>query len=143
MATTTTQTRRPVRSQADWDVLARDVIVPRLADGESMTAIRAEFGSGATIRRALMRVGFDTKGQPTQVGKVAASKPQVLAKRVADRRAAGASWDRLALGLGRAAANCARCWPRMATPTLPLAAWCTASAASARRRSVPRPLRSL
>lgn len=100
MATTT---RRTARSNADWDALARDVIVPRLAAGEKMTAIRAEFGSGATIRKALMRVGYDTKGQPTQLAKLAASKPQVLAKRVAERRAAGASWDRLALETGKTA----------------------------------------
>lgn len=98
MATTT---RRTARSNADWDALARDVIVPRLAAGEKMTAIRAEYGSGATIRRALMRVGYDTKGQPTQVAKTTAAKPALLAKRVAERRAAGASWDRLALETGR------------------------------------------
>jgi hypothetical protein len=103
MAATTTQTRREARSNADWDELARTTIVPRLAAGAKMTDIRAEFGSGATIRRALMRVGYDTKGQPTQVAKLAASKPQLLAKRVAERRAAGASWDRLALETGKTA----------------------------------------
>lgn len=101
MAESTTTTRRATRSQAEWDALAKDVIVPRLAAGEQMTDIRAEYGSGATIRRALMRVGYDTKGQPAQVAKTAAAKPQVLAKRVADRRAAGASWDRLALETGK------------------------------------------
>lgn len=103
MAASTTTTRRPTRSQSEWDALARDVIVPRLAAGEKMTDIRAEYGSGATIRRALMRVGYDTKGQPATVAKTTAAKPQVLAKRLADRRAAGASWDRLALETGRAA----------------------------------------
>src|SRR5690242_16902385 len=73
MAATTTKTkpcpRREARSNAAWDALARDVIVPRLQEGESMTDIRAEFGSGATIRRALLRIGYNTKGEPTEVAK--------------------------------------------------------------------------
>ena len=59
--TTDTPTRRTARTNAEWDAIALNTIVPRLAAGESMTAIRAEFGSGATIRRALMRVGSTPK----------------------------------------------------------------------------------
>ena len=41
MPTVTTATRRQARSNADWDALTKDVIVPRLQAGEKMTAVRA------------------------------------------------------------------------------------------------------
>lgn len=101
MAAVPTTDRRPSRSNAEWDQLAREVIVPRLQAGETMTSIRAEFGTGATIRRALMRIGYNTKGQKAEVAKTTGNKAQVLAKRVAARREAGASWDRLAMETGK------------------------------------------
>ena len=106
MATSNNTDRRPNRSQAEWDALALDVIVPRLQAGDKMTDIRAEFGAGPTIRRALSRVGYNTKGQQvTVVGAVKTARvaPKVLAQRVADRRMAGAAWWRLELETGKSA----------------------------------------
>lgn len=103
-ADATAITRRSNRSQSEWDALALGTIVPMLQDGTKMTEIRAQFGAGPTIRRALWRVGYDTKGNEIKVVgtvKVTRVQPKVLAKRVADRRTVGASWDRLALETGK------------------------------------------
>lgn len=85
-------TRRPNRSNEEWDKLAREVIVPALQAGTTMTELRAQYGAGVTIRRALARIGYNTKGQKMQVLRTTGSRPQVRAKRVAERREAGAPW---------------------------------------------------
>jgi hypothetical protein len=101
MSADATLNRRANRSQADWDKLALDTIVPMLQDGTSMTDIRAQFGAGPTIRRALTRVGYNTKGQKVGDTKTVGTKPAVLAKRVAERRRSGAAWWRLELETGK------------------------------------------
>lgn len=103
MAEVTTTTRRDNRTQDEWDRVARDEIVPMLQGGATMTQVRAQYGAGNTIRAALTRVGFNTKGQPVETAKVAISKqPKVTATRVADRRNAGCAWWRLELETGLA-----------------------------------------
>lgn len=92
MATTTD--RRAARSQADWDKLALEVIVPALQAGTSMTDIRAQYGAGPTIRRALDRVGYNTRGQKVDRTAIKATGA-ALAKRVHARRLELASWWRL------------------------------------------------
>lgn len=90
----TSADRRAARSQAEWDTLALEVIVPALQAGTSMTEIRAQYGAGPTIRRALDRVGYNTKGQqvdPTTIKATGAA----LAKRVHARRLQLAAWWRL------------------------------------------------
>jgi hypothetical protein len=93
--------RRPNRTQADWDKLALETIVPALQAGTSMTEIRSRYGAGPTIRRALDRVGYNTKGEKVTATKVAGSNTKVLANRVAARRKAGAAWWRLEHETGR------------------------------------------
>jgi hypothetical protein len=66
-----------------------------------MTEIRAQYGAGVTIRRALSRVGYNTKGQQVTIGSTKGSNAKVLAKRVADRRNAGAAWWRLEMETGK------------------------------------------
>lgn len=105
MASKSTQVesvRRSNRSNAEWDKLAREVIVPALQDGTLMKDIRAEYGAGVTIRKALSRIGYNTKGQKVTIGKTTGTKAQVLARRVADRRAEGAAWWRLEMETGKA-----------------------------------------
>jgi hypothetical protein len=99
--TESTTTRRANRTNEEWDKLALEVIVPRLQAGDTMTAIRADFGAGVTIRKALSRVGYNTKGQQVTIGKTAGSNAKVLAKRVAERRQQGAAWWRLAMETGK------------------------------------------
>jgi hypothetical protein len=105
-ADATAITRRSNRSQSEWDALALGTIVPMLQDGTKMTEIRDQFGAGPTIRRALSRVGYNTKGQQVKVVgtvKVARVQPKVLAKRIAERRENGAAWWRLELETGKQA----------------------------------------
>lgn len=102
MAEVTTITRRANRTDEQWDTVARDEIVPMLQGGATMTEVRALFGAGNTIRAALTRVGYNTKGQPIELTPVKASNKKVLAKRVADRRMAGAAWWRISLETGLA-----------------------------------------
>lgn len=86
--------RRPNRSNEEWDKLALATIVPALQAGTSMTEIRAQYGAGPTIRRALDRVGYDTKGRKVESVAIKAAG-KALAARVAKRRQAGAAWWRL------------------------------------------------
>ena len=95
-----TITRRANRTVEQWDTVAREEIVPMLQGGATMTEVRAMYGAGNTIRAALTRVGYNTKGQPIEQVTVKASNKKVLAKRVADRRAAGAAWWRISLETG-------------------------------------------
>lgn len=87
--------RRNARSQAEWDKLALDTIVPALQGGTTMTAIRAQYGAGPTIRRALDRVGYNTKGQKVTKVQTKGSNQKVLAERINERRLAGAAFWRL------------------------------------------------
>lgn len=106
MSADATITRRSNRSQSEWDELALGTIVPMLQDGTSMTDIRSQFGAGPTIRRALARVGYNTKGeQIAVVGTVKTTRvqPKVLAKRIAEQREGGAAWWRLELATGQSA----------------------------------------
>lgn len=96
----TTTERRANRTQEDWDKLV-PTIVKALQSGTTMTDIRAQYGAGPTIRRALWRNGFDTKGNSIKLTALKGSKPSVLAKRVAERRNQGASWIRLSLETGK------------------------------------------
>lgn len=99
---TGTTTRRANRTDEQWDAVARDEIVPMLQGGAPMKEVRAMYGAGNTIRAALTRVGYNTKGQPVEAHVVKASKRSVLAKRVADRRMVGAAWWRISLETGLA-----------------------------------------
>jgi hypothetical protein len=93
----TASTRRTARTPEEWEKLAADTIAPALAAGATMTAMRAQYGTGTAIRRALARVGYDTKGQPIVGVHVRAASAKTLAKRVAARREEGAAWWRLEL----------------------------------------------
>jgi hypothetical protein len=95
-----TITRRSNRTQDEWNTVALEEIVPALQGGATMTEIRAQYGAGNTIRAALTRVGYNTKGQPIELVAVKGSNKKVLAKRVADRRMAGAAWWRISLETG-------------------------------------------
>lgn len=99
---TTTITRRSNRTLAEWDTVALNEIVPMLQGGATMTEVRAQYGAGNTIRAALTRVGYNTKGQKVEAHVVKASNRKVLAKRVADRRMVGAAWWRISLETGLA-----------------------------------------
>lgn len=94
--------RRSNRTQDEWDTLARDTIVPMLQAGTTMTEVRSQFGAGNTIRAALTRVGFNTKGQPIELAPVKGSNKKVLASRVLARRQSGVAWWRLELETGLA-----------------------------------------
>lgn len=92
-------TRRPNRSDADWDAVV-PTIVKALRSGTSMTDIRAQYGAGPTIRKALWRNGFDTKGNAFNVEAIKGTG-KVLATRVAKARQSGASWGLLQLRTGK------------------------------------------
>lgn len=104
----TTVERRPARTPAEWDELALGTIVPLLQQGVPMTAIRKGghplcehgFGAGPTIRKALRRVGYDTKGQEFNMPTVKANGA-ALRQRVIAMRAELRSWDFIAQATGK------------------------------------------
>jgi hypothetical protein len=93
--------RHPSRTDDEWDELARGTIVPLLQDGTTMTEVRKRYGQGATIRAALARVGYNTKGQPLELQRITGSRPYILANRVAERRKAGVAWWQVELEAGK------------------------------------------
>lgn len=96
----TTVERRPARTPAEWDEVARNEIVPMLQAGHSMTEVRAAYGAGPTIRKALRRIGYDTKGQEFTMPTVKASGA-ALRQRVITMRAELRSWDFIAQATGK------------------------------------------
>lgn len=69
-------------------------IVEKLKDGVTMTEIRAEYGAGPVIRKALTEKGYNTKGERIEVEEIE-GKGATLAKRVAAKREDGWAWYKL------------------------------------------------
>jgi phosphoglycolate phosphatase-like HAD superfamily hydrolase len=75
-------------------------IVRQLKAGTTMTDIRAEFGQGAKIRKALTEAGYNTKGEKIEVEAINGSG-KTLATRVARAREAGKAWYSLEIATGK------------------------------------------
>jgi hypothetical protein len=80
------------------DELAVKVFIPHLEAGGQMQELRAQYGSGPRIRKALYRAGFTPIG--AQRGDIKPISPKATAKTVTNfivkGRQAGKSFDRLA-----------------------------------------------
>lgn len=67
-------------------------IVEKLRDGTTMTDIRAEYGAGPVIRKALAEKGYNTKGERVEVEDLSDLKGAKLAKAIAALREEGRAW---------------------------------------------------
>lgn len=67
-------------------------IVRKLKAGTTMTDIRAEYGAGPVIRKALTEKGYNTKGEKVEVEDITDLKGKALAKAVAALREDGKAW---------------------------------------------------
>lgn len=75
-------------------------IVKLLKAGTTMTDVRAQYGSGPAIRKALSKAGYNTKGEQVELEKISGSGAS-LAKKVAAERKNGVAWYTLALRTGK------------------------------------------
>jgi hypothetical protein len=90
-------TKAATNAYAEMNVPA---IVKMLKAGETMTTVRARYGQGAKIRKALAEAGYNTKGEKVEISEIKGSGA-VLAKRVAAQREAGVAWWSLELATGK------------------------------------------
>lgn len=91
MATTS---RRLRRSPEDWEQIARE-IRPQLQAGTPLSKLQEQFGSNTYAAQvALARIGSDPRGNDLRLRPITGSRPKTIAKRIAERRAAGeAFWQ--------------------------------------------------
>ena len=97
------------RTDEEWDKLFASTILPALKNGATMQSQREKYGRSECIRMAARRAGYasirdavagDKTFTTTATKRV---QPKVLAKRIADRRNSGDSWNTLKLATGQAA----------------------------------------
>lgn len=97
-----TATKASTNGNGHGAITTADVkaIVRKLKAGTTMTDIRAEYGAGPKIRKALMEAGYNTKGESVEIESISGSG-KTLAARVAKQRENGVAWYALAIATGK------------------------------------------
>ena len=100
-AAAATTGRKPRRSAEEVDALV-PAFVEHLTSGGTMRALKAEhgFSDDGPIRAALLRNGFDSKGNETEIAAIK-STGAALTKRLLAERNKGTAWYQLALATGK------------------------------------------
>jgi hypothetical protein len=93
-------TKAPAASSNGYAEISVPAIVKMLKAGHTMTEVRAKYGAGAKIRKALGEAGYNTKGEKVEIAKISGSG-KALAAKVARQREAGVAWWTLELATGK------------------------------------------
>src|SRR5437763_353440 len=99
-----TTTRNAVRLSHEDKLKLVPELVTKLQSGTKFSQIRRDPSYPSSgLRKALAAAGYNTKGEPIEgvVKPLKGSSAKVLAKRVAEHRAAGDAWWRLELATGK------------------------------------------